>query len=121
MKTTSHNSMITQCLLFVLLLGMGASAQETTKDKSYPLHGKVITAWKENNTAGSGGFVGTTQRWVYRIDCGDVYYDLRGKGKSSMDLGQEVTFRVEKEDGFVSTAPKEVKYKVVGFGKPEKK
>ncbi|HWX54993.1 MAG TPA: hypothetical protein VN176_10435 [Verrucomicrobiae bacterium] len=121
MKAMNCGGLIAGSALSVLLAITGASAQNAAKEKLYPVHGKVITARIEGEAVGSAGIVGTVKRWVYQVDCGDLYYDLRGKGKPSLTVGQDIDFRIEKENAYLKGEKKEIKYRVVGMGKPDQK
>ena len=35
------------------------------------------------------GSVGQLKKWVYRIDCGDYYFELRCGGKQSLQVDQK--------------------------------
>ena len=121
MKVISRTVMISGSVLALLCAVAGASAKDAAKEKSYPVHGKVVTAHVEGEAVGSAGIVGTVNRWVYRVDCGDLYYELRGKGKPSLTIGQDIEFRLEKQNAYLKLEQKETKYKVVGMGKPDPK
>jgi hypothetical protein len=120
-KALNRRVLIAGSVLAMFLAVAGASAQDAAKEKSYPVHGKVVTAHIEGEAVGSAGIVGTMDRWVYRVDCGDLYYDLRGKRKPSLTIGQDIEFRLEKQDAYLKGGQKETKYKVVGMGKPDQK
>jgi hypothetical protein len=120
-KITNCRTLIAGSIVALLLAAAGASAQDAPKEKSYPVHGKVVAAHLGGEAVGSAGVVGTINRWVYRVDCGDLYYDLRGKGKPSLTIGQDIEFRLEKQDAYLKSEQKEIKYKVVGMGKPDQK
>jgi len=55
------------------------------------------------------------------VDCGDLYYDLQGKGKPSLSIGQDVNFRIEKQEAYLNDGKKGTRYRVVGTGKSEQK
>jgi hypothetical protein len=121
MKTINLRIMIAGSAVALLLAAAGASAQDATQEKSYPVHGKVVSARAVGEAVGSAGIVGTVNKWVYRVDCGDLYYELRGKGKPSLTIGQDIEFRLKKQDAYLKGEKKETKYKVVGMGKPDQK
>jgi hypothetical protein len=104
-----------------LLLIAGAAVQDSAQAKSYPEHGKVIAAHLGIETVGSAGVVGSLKRWVYRVDGGNLYYDLQGNRKPSLTIGQDIDFRIEKEKAYLKGDKKETRYRVVGMGKPDQK
>ncbi len=107
--------------MFLAVTGTSAQNQSSAKEKSYPVHGKVVAAHVGGEAVGSAGIVGTINRWIYRVDCGDLYYDLQGKGKPSLTIGQDIAFRLEKQNAYLKNEQKETKYKVVGMGKADQK
>jgi len=120
-KALNRRVLIAGSVLVMFLAVAGASAQDASKEKSYPVHGKVMAAHVAGEAVGSAGVTGTLNRWVYRVDCGDMYYDLRGKGKPSLTIGQDIEFRLEKQNAYLKSEQKETKYKVVGMGKANQK
>ena len=120
-KAINRRALIAGSVLAMFLAVTEASAQNATKDKSYPVHGKVVAAHVGGEAVGSAGIVGTINRWIYRVDCGDLYYDLQGKGKPSLTIGQDIEFRLEKQNAYLKSEQKETKYKVVGMGKADQK
>jgi hypothetical protein len=106
--------LLARASLALLLVAAGIAAQEAPKGKVYPEHGKVIAAHLGTETVGSAGVVGSLKRWVYRVDSGDLYYDLQGNGKSSLSIGQDVDFRIEKGQAYLNDAKKGTRYRVVG-------
>jgi hypothetical protein len=113
--------LIAGSVLAMFLAVTGASAQDQSSAKSYPVHGKVVASHIGGEAVGSAGIVGTINRWIYRVDCGDLYYELQGKGKPSLTIGQDITFRLEKQNAYLKSDQKETKYKVVGIGKVDQK
>jgi hypothetical protein len=106
-------------VLTLLLVAVGAWAQAATNDKSYPQHGQIIAAHLGiSNTAGNGFAVASWRKWIYRVDCGDLYYELEGGNKLVFAMGQSVDFRMEDENAYLK-GDKETKYRVVGMGKSE--
>jgi hypothetical protein len=55
------------------------------------------------------------------VDCGDLYYDLQGRGKPSLTVGEKVAFRIEKQKAYVDDGKKGQRYDIVGTGKSEQK
>jgi hypothetical protein len=107
----------------LLCVAVGAWAQDTTNDKSYPQHGQVIAAHLGiSNTGGNGFAVASWRRWVYRVDCGELYYEIEGGNKLSFTIGQGIDFRMEEEKAYLKgDKDKEAKYRVVGMGKSDAK
>jgi hypothetical protein len=104
-----------------LLLAAGVGAQPAPKPNPYPEHGQVIATRLGGEAVGSAGVVGTVRTWIYRVDCGDLYYDLQGSGKPSLAVGQDVTFRIEKQKAYVDDGKNGKRYKIVGTGKSDLK
>jgi hypothetical protein len=100
-----------------LLLATGVAAQPAPQPNPYPEHGQVIATRLGGEAVGSAGSVGTLNRWIYRVDCGDLYYDLRGGRKPSLTVGQNVAFRIEKQKAYVDDGKKGQRYNIVGTGK----
>jgi hypothetical protein len=121
MNAVSPRLLIARGSLALLLVVAGVAAQDTSKGKPYPEHGKVIAAHLGTEAVGSAGVVGSLKRWVYRVDCGDLYYDLQGKGKPSLSIGQDVNFRVAKEKVYLDDGKNGTRYRVVGMGKSDQK
>ena len=107
--------------LVLLPLAAGVAAQQAPKPNSYPEHGQVIATRLGAEAVGSAGIVGSLKRWVYRVDCGDLYYDLQGGGKSSLTVGQNVTFRIEKQKAYLDDGKNGKRYNIVGTGKSDPK
>jgi hypothetical protein len=106
---------------FALLPAAGVAAQQPPQPNPYPVHGQVIATRLEGEAVGSAGVVGTLNKWIYRVDCGDLYYDLQGRGKPSLTLGQNVAFRIEKQKAYVEDGKKGQRYSIVGSGKSDPK
>ena len=107
------------CALVFALVAGRAAAQNEPKQTLYPQHGEVISSRIEGEAVGSAGVVGTLKRWVYRVDCGEQYYELQGKGKQSLTIGQKIDFRIEKGKAFLLGDKKGKSYRLVGMGKPQ--
>jgi hypothetical protein len=121
-KVTNLRMMIAGSALALLWVVSGASAQDATQEKSYPVRSKVISAHVGGEAVGSAGIVGTIKRWIFRVDCGDLYYDLQGKGKPTLTIGQDIDFRIEKQKAYMKGENnKETKFPIVGMGKPDPK
>ena len=73
--------------LALLLLAAGVAAQQAPTATPYTEHGQVIATRLGAEAVGSAGSVGSLKRWIYRVDCGDLYYDLQGGGKPSLTVG----------------------------------
>jgi len=67
--------------LALLRLAAGVAAQQEPKPNPYPEHGQVIATRLGAEAVGSADSVGSLKRWIYRVDCGDLYYDLQGGRK----------------------------------------
>jgi hypothetical protein len=107
--------------LIPLMLAAGIAAQPRPTPDPYPEHGQVIAARLGGEAVGSAGIVGTLKRWIYRVDCGGLYYDLQGRGKPSLTVGQKVAFRIEKQKAYVDDGRKGQRYNIVGTGKSDLK
>jgi hypothetical protein len=107
--------------LVSFLLAAGVAAQPAPQTNAYPEHGQVIATRLGGEAVGSAGSVGTLKRWIYRVDCGDLYYDLQGRGKPSLTVGEKVAFRIEKQKAYVDDGKKGQRYDIVGTGKSEQK
>jgi hypothetical protein len=111
--------------IVLLFVAVGAWAQDATQaatnDKSYPQHGQVIAAHLGiSNTTGNGFAVASLRKWVYRVDCGELYYEIEGGNKLSFTIGQGIDFRMEEEKAYLKgDKDKETKYRVVGMGKSD--
>ena len=66
-------------------------------------------------------WVASFKKWIYRVNCGGLYYDLEGNKKPSLTIGQDIDFRMEKEKAYLKGEKKETKYRIVGMGKPDQK
>jgi hypothetical protein len=107
-------------LASLALLAAGVAAQ-ASRPSSYPEHGQVIATRLGAEAVGSAGVVGSLKRWVYRVDCGDLYYDLQGGGKPSLTIGQDVAFRIEKQKVYLDDGKNGKRYNIVGTGKADQK
>ena len=107
--------------LMLFLIASAAAAQNETKQTASPIHGQVLAAYLGAEATGSAGIVGTVKKWVYRVDCGDHYYDLQGKRKQSLSIGQEIDFRMDKEKAYLLGDKKGTSYRIVGMGKADQK
>jgi hypothetical protein len=100
----------------------GVAAQQEPKPSPYPEHGQVIATRLGAEAVGSADSVGSLKRWIYRVDYGNLYYDLRGGRKPSLTVGQKVTFRIEKQKVYLDDGGKNGKrYSIVGTGKSDRK
>ena len=108
-------------LASLALVAAGVAAQQAPKPNLYPEHGQVIATRLGAEAVGSAGVVGSLKRWVYRVDCGDLYYDLQGGGKPSLTVGQDVAFRIEEQKVYLDDGKKGKRYNVVGTGKADQK
>ena len=104
-----------------LLLAAIVAAQQAPKPNPYPEHGQVISTRLGAEAVGSAGVVGSLERWIYRVDCGDLYYDLQGGRKPSLTVGQDVRLRIEKQKAYVDDGKNGKRYDIVGTGKPDQK
>jgi hypothetical protein len=107
--------------LTLLLFAAGITAQQGPQPHLYPEHGHVIATRLGAEAVGSAGSVGSLERWIYRVDCGDLYYDLQGGRKPSLIVGQNVTFRIEKQKAFLDDGKNGKRYNIVGTGKSDQK
>ena len=107
--------------LTLLLLAAGVAAQQAPTPNHYPEHGQIIATRLGAEAVGSAGSVGSLKRWIYRVDCGDLYYDLQGGGKPSLTLGQNVAFRIEKQEAYLDDGKNGKRYNIVGSGKSDSK
>ena len=107
--------------LALLLLAAGVAAQQAPTPNHYPEHGQIIATRLGAEAVGSAGSVGVLKRWIYRVDCGDLYYDLQGGGKPSLTLGQNVAFRIEKQKAYLDDGKNGKRYNIVGSGKSDSK
>jgi hypothetical protein len=73
--------------LVILLLATRAVAQNDAKQTLYPQHGEVVSSRVATESIGSGGFTGAYHKWVYRVDCGERYYELQGGEKQTLNIG----------------------------------
>jgi hypothetical protein len=56
------------------------------------------------------------------VDCGELYYDVQGGAKPPLTVGQNVTFRIEKQKAHLDDGGKNGKrYSIVGTGKSGQK
>jgi hypothetical protein len=121
MNPIGPNFQVARASLALLLIVGVVAAQEAPKGVPYPEHGKVIATHLGIETVGSAGSVGSLKRWIYRVDCGALYYDLQGGGKPSLSLGQDVTFRIEELNAYLNDGNKGQRYRIVGSGKSDQK
>ena len=54
------------------------------------------------------------QDFVYKIDTADRIYELTGGRRGSLNVGEEVNFRIEKKKAYVLRGPKEQRFEVTG-------
>jgi hypothetical protein len=108
-------------LASLALLAAGAAAQQAPKPNPYPEHGQVVATRLGAEAVGSAGSVGSLKRWIYRVDCGDLYYDLQGGGKPSLTVGQNVTFRIERQKAYLDDGENGKRFSIVGTGKSDQK
>ena len=103
--------------LALLPIAAGVAAQQ----EPYPEHGQVIATRLGAEAVGSADSVGSLKRWIYWVDCGDLYYDLQGGRKPSLTVGQNVTFRIEKQKAYLDDGKNGKRYNIVGTGKSDQK
>jgi hypothetical protein len=60
----------------------GVAAQQEPKPNPYPEHGQVIATRLGAEAVGSADSVGSLKRWIYRVDCCNLYHDLQGRQKT---------------------------------------
>jgi hypothetical protein len=102
------------CLLAVALMTVAGAADKA--EKLYPEHGKVtaMIAHGDYRPKPGGLYYGV---WKsprvphYVIETTRMDYVIEGK---SLAVGDEVSFRIKKEDMFVQVGGKERKYRLVG-------
>lgn len=114
-------------LCFYLLLALPADALPKDKTpKVYPEAGKVValkTAEQPHATpvytdpyGKTHGGVSTVKRLpIFRVETDTRFYDLEGKRKDVLNLGDTVEFRLDKEWAYVRQGDKEKKLRVVGI------
>ena len=107
--------------LALLLLAARVAAQQAPTSNPYPEHGQVIATRLGAEAVGSAGSVGSLKRWVYRVDCGVLYYDLQGGRKPSLTVGENVAFRIEKQRAYLDDSKNGKRYDIVGTGKSDQK
>jgi hypothetical protein len=110
-------------LLAFLLIATITVARNEPNKATYPESGNVVSARIATETVGSVvmgvGSVGQLKKWVYRIDCGDHYFELQGGGKQTLKVDQKLDFRIEKGKAYLPDGKKEASYRVVGMGKTD--
>lgn len=116
----------TRYLLVLLLIASTITlARNEPTGTTYAESGKVVSARIASETVGSVvmgvGSVGQIKKWVYRVDCGDHYFELQGGGKQSLQVDQKLDFRIEKGKAYLPGGKKETPYRVVGMGKTDQK
>src|SRR5258708_8074848 len=98
MKITNWKILASGSALALLLFLVGAWAQSAHTEKSYPQHGKVIAARLGiTDTAGNGFGVASFKKWIYRVNCGDLYYDLEGNKKPRLPSARTLIFGWKKK------------------------
>lgn len=108
-------------LVSLVLLAAGVAAQPAPTPNAYSEHGQVIATRLGAEAVGSAGSVGTLKKWIYRVDCGDLYYDLQGGRKPSLTVGQNVAFRIDKQKAYLDDGKTGKRYNIVGTGKSDQK
>lgn len=108
-------------LVSLVLFAAGVAAQPAPTPNTYPEHGQVIATRLGAEAVGSAGSVGSLKEWIYRVDCGDLYYDLQGGRKPSLTVGQNVAFRIEKQKAYLDDGKNGKRYNIVGIGKSDQK
>jgi len=103
------------------LLAAGVAAQQAPNPSPYPEHGQVISTRLAAEAVGSAGSVASLKRSIYRVDCGDLYYDLQGGRKASLAVGENVTLRIEKQKAYLDDGKNGKRYAIVGTGKSDQK
>ena len=103
------------------LLAGGVAAQQAPNPSPNPEHGQVIATRLAAEEVGSGGSVASLKRWIHRVDCGDLYYDLQGGRKASLAVGENVTFRIERQKAYLDDGKNGKRYAIVGTGKSDQK
>jgi hypothetical protein len=108
--------------LALLPLAAGVAAQQEPKPTPYPEHGQVIATRLGAEAVGGADSVGSLKRWIYRVECGDIYYDLQGGRNPSLTVGQNVTLRIEKQKAYLDDGGENGKrHSIVGIGKSDQK
>ena len=105
-------------VMLLSLLAIGLKAQNDPKPALFPQHGEVISSRIRTETWGSKAAVATYKKWIYRVDSGELYFELEGGRKPTLTIGQRIDFRIEKEKVFLQGDKKGKSYRLVGMGKP---
>jgi hypothetical protein len=111
------------CFLTCLTLPPTVFAKDKAP-KTYPEQGRVIankTAEQAHTTPvytdaygkTHGGVSAIRRLPVYRIETDTKVYELEGRKKEEMSLGDTIQFRIEKEWAYVQQGDKEKKFRVV--------
>ena len=68
---------------------------------------------------GSAGIVGSLKGWVYRVIAVTSTTIFREAEKPSLTVGQDVTFRIEKQKAYLDDGKNGERYNIVGTGKSD--
>lgn len=113
------------CFCFLPVVPLGALPKDK-QPKTYSEIGKVValkTAEQPHTTpvytdpyGKTHGGISTVRRLpIFRVETDTKFYDLEGKRKDVLNLGDTVEFRLEKEWAYVRQGDKEKKFRVVGI------
>jgi hypothetical protein len=124
MHRASRLPAIIWCCLFLLAAHSGTLAKDKEL-KTYPERGTVIATKTQEQSRTTpiytdpygkthGGISAIRRLPVYRIETETKFYELEGKKKEALALGDTIRFRLEKEWAYVQQGDKEQKFRVVG-------
>lgn len=108
---------------FLLVLLLSVLAAKNKPEKVYPEHGTIVSMRTERVTHGAGvytdshgrthgGQVHTARIPVYKVRTADMDFEL--EGRRGLKIGDQVSFRVEKNKVYVRLGDKEQKFMLVG-------
>lgn len=112
--------------VFILVVCSAVALSKDKVAKTYPERGTVLAMHTaetsfttgvstDQNGKTSGGESYRRIRPVYRIEREKMFYELEGlKREQSLQIGQSVDFRIEKDKAYVQRGAKEQKFRVVG-------
>jgi hypothetical protein len=124
MQHTPRILAIILCCLFSLAPHSGAFAKDK-EPKTYPEQGTVVATRTQEQSHTTpiytdpygkthGGTSAIRRLPVYRIETSAKFYELEGKKKQPLVLGDTIRFRLEKQWAYVQQEADEQKLRVVG-------
>jgi hypothetical protein len=111
--------------LLVLAFPMMALGAADNPPLQYPEHGKVVSVHtlttvetkrvytdSQGRTRGGGAY--DVKAFAFKIETAERFYEITGDRRGSLQVGDEVAFRVKGKTAFTRSGQKEQRYEITG-------